>query len=109
MTKFILLYNGNATPAEEMTAEQRDDVMSKWQNWMDKNGDGIVDIGSPMVNGVSVVDDGSDGAATPLSGYSIIEAVDIDGARMIIADHPFLSDKTGNFSVEIHELLPAPM
>ena len=108
MKKFILLYNGPATPPEKMDAAKRDAVMNQWRVWMEKVGPSIVDIGAPMAPGEAVVDDGSAGKALELSGYSIIQAEDMAGAKELVTDHPFLSDKTGKFSVEIFELLPVP-
>jgi hypothetical protein len=108
MKKFILLYNGPATPMEEMTPEQSQKTLMGWKSWMEKVGTALTDMGSPMANGQVVVDDGSTGAATPLNGYSIIQAEDMTGALALVDGHPFLSDKTGAFSVEVFELMPAP-
>lgn len=109
MPKFILLYNGPATAMEDMSKEQSNEIMQKWQGWIDRNGDGIIDIGSPMANGVAVIDDGSTGTPTPLSGYTLIEAIDLDAAKALTEGHPFLSDGTGEFSIEIHQLYPIQM
>lgn len=109
MAKFILLYNGPATPMEQMTPEQGQAVMEKWQAWMGGVGDALIDVGAPMANGEAMVDDGSPGTATQLNGYSIVEASDTDAAKALLDDHPFPSDRTGEFSVEIHELLPVPV
>ncbi len=109
MAKFILLYNGPATPMEEMTPEQGKATMAKWGVWIEKVGSALTDMGAPMGKGKAIVDDGSTGEATALNGYSIIEAEDLDAATELVEDHPFLSDKTGKFSVEIFELLPMPM
>jgi len=109
MKKFILLYNGPATPPEQMAPEQVKSVMAKWREWMEKIGDAMVDMGQPMANGEAIVDDGSAGKATQLSGYTIIQAENMEEAKKLVDGHPFLSDKTGKFSVEIHELLPIPM
>jgi hypothetical protein len=54
-----------------------------------------------MANGEAIVDDGSPGTATQLNGYSIVEADDTNAIRRLLDDHPFLSDRTGNFSVEL--------
>jgi hypothetical protein len=108
MAKFILLYNGPATDMSEMTEEQGKAVMAKWGEWMERIGGALADAGSQMANGVSVVDDGSAGQASPLNGYSIVEANDIEGAKALVEGHPFNSENTGDFSVEIHELLPTP-
>jgi hypothetical protein len=108
MKKFILLYNGPATDMVDMTEEQQKAVMGKWAEWMEKVGSALVDIGQPMANGTSVVDDGSAGTATPLNGYSIIQAEDMESAEALVVGHPFLSEGVGKFSVEVHELMPLP-
>jgi hypothetical protein len=61
MAKFILLYNGPATPAEQMAPEKVQEVMGAWKTWMEKVGPAMVDMGQPMANGRTVVDDGSEG------------------------------------------------
>ncbi len=110
MTKFILLYNGPATPSGEMSKEQIDKVMGGWDTWMKKAGDAIVDIGLPMDDqtAVSVVDDGSKGKAPDLNGYTIIQAENMDEAVKVVDGHPFLSEGSGKFSVDVFELLPMP-
>jgi hypothetical protein len=110
MKQFILLYRGNATDPSEMDPEDRDAIMKKWQEWMDAVGDGLVDVGAPMMpDGESVVDDGSEGDVEPLNGYSIVQAADMSAARALVDGHPFLSDGNGDFSVNIYELLPVPV
>ena len=110
MKKFILLYKGPATLAEDMTPEMSSKAMDGWKDWMEKVGDALVDMGLPMDRrGRSVVDDGSEGRADQLNGYSIIQAEDLAAAVALVEDHPFLSDKSGKFSVEVYELQPMPM
>ncbi len=109
MKKFILLYNGPATPAKDMDPEKVEAIMAKWGEWMEKVGDAMVDTGAPMSKGEAVVDDGSAGEALQLSGYTIVQAEDMAVAKKLVDGHPFLSDKTGKFSVEIFELQPVPM
>ena len=72
MAKFILLYNGPATPPSEMEPDKVQEVMRAWQAWMENVGPALVDVGAPMDNGVSVVDDGSTHEAGELNGYSIV-------------------------------------
>lgn len=109
MTKFMLLYNGPATRMEQMTPEQGQAVMEKWQAWIGSVGAALVDVGAPMANGEAIADDGSSGAATQLNGYSIVEADDVNAVKALLNGHPFLSDGRGDFAVEIHELLPVPV
>lgn len=108
MKKFIILYNGPATPPEQMAPELVQKIMAGWKNWMEKVGDDMLDMGQPMASGQAVVDDDSRKPALELSGYSIIQAENMDKAVELVQDHPFLSDKTGKFSVEVFELMPAP-
>ena len=109
MKTFMLLYKGPATPVEAMTPEQVQAIMANWKEWMGGVGDALTDVGAPLANGEAVVDDGSTGAATQLNGYSLVQADDMAVAKALVDGHPFLSDSTGDFSVEIHEVLPVPM
>lgn len=109
MPNFMLVYKGETTDPSEMTDEQRDDIMGRWTVWMDNLGSSLVDVGMPLGPGTSVVDDGSTATAVPLSGYSIVEAVDMSEAQALVKDHPYLSDHTGDFAVDIYEMLPVPM
>ena len=108
MKKFIFLYNGPATPMEEMTEEEGAEVMGKWAAWMERVGDALVDVGAPMANGRAVADNGDNVEATALNGYTIVQAEDMDGALALTEGHPFLSDNDGKFSIEVHELMPVP-
>ena len=67
--------------------------------WMGKVGDGLVDVGSPFGPGASISDD---------SGYSIIEALNLDAAKGITSGNPFFSEGKGNFSIKVLKLLPVP-
>lgn len=109
MSKFIILYKGPATDMDAIPDEKKNEVMQAWKVWMEKLGPAIADIGAPMALGSSVVDDGSEGAAAELSGYTIIEADDMEGAKALVDGHPFLSEGQGNFAVDVFELMPVPM
>jgi hypothetical protein len=54
------------------------------------------------------VDDGTVGKATQINGYSFVEADSMDAAKALVGGHPFLSEGSGRFSVEIHEVQPLP-
>lgn len=108
MGKFILLYKGQASDMSQMSEEQQKAVMDGWNDWMGKVGDALTNVGNPFGQGASMVDDGSDGSPVPMSGYSIIQADDLAGAKQLCEGHPFLSEGKGNFSIELFELMPAP-
>ena len=109
MAKFIFVYKGPATDLSEMSEEQSKAVIDAWRQWIQKTGSALVDVGAPLANGLSLVDDGSNGTPLELSGYSIVEADDLNSAKGLTAGHPFLSEGKGNFAIDIYELLPVPM
>lgn len=109
MPRFMMVYKGEATDMSAMTPEQMQEVMGKWATWMEGVGSALNDVGTPFGPGSSVVDDGSDGTAASLTGFSIVEAADMAGARALADGHPFLSDGRGDFAIDIYEMLPVPM
>ena len=88
MKKFIMPYNGPASPMEQMTEEQDNKTFMGRQTWTEKVGTALVAIGAPMANDRAVVDDGSQGQATDLNRYSIIQAESMDEALMLVDGHP---------------------
>src|ERR687895_542136 len=84
MKRFILLYSGPPAPP--------DPSHEGWPEWFGKIGDALVDIGSPMANGVVVRADGSTSdEAARLNGYSLVQAEDRDAAIRLVQDHPLLA------------------
>lgn len=109
MARFLLTYKGDATDPTDMAAEEREAVMQQWAEWMQRAGSAIVDIGTPLAPQGSMVDDGTSGTPTALSGYTIIEASDLEAARSVCDGHPFLSEGKGDFAIDLYEMLPVPM
>ena len=109
MARYMLVYKGEATDMADMSEEEAGAVMAKWGAWMQKVGSALSDIGTPFGPGSSLVDDGSDGTAASLTGYSIVEAGSMDEARGLADGHPYLSEGEGNYAIDIYELLPVPM
>lgn len=108
MARFMMIYKGKATDMAEMSEEQGQEVMAKWAAWMEAVGSSLMDLGTPFGTGISVVDNGTTLAPIPLTGYSIVEASDLDEARDLADGHPYLSEGRGNYSIEIYELMPVP-
>lgn len=71
-----------------------------------KAGAALVDVGSPFGSSASVRDDGTEGTAGDLTGYTIVEADDLAAAKALTDGLPFLSNSDGKCAVEIFELLP---
>lgn len=108
MSKYIMIYKGEATDTADMTEEQAGEVMAKWGAWMGNVGTALVDVGSPFGEGISVIDDGSTDIPMALSGYSIVEAESLAAAKELADGHPYLGEGAGNFAIEIFEMAPAP-
>jgi hypothetical protein len=108
MAKYMMIYRGEATDLSSMSEEEATAVLTKWQTWMEKVGPALVDIGSPFGDGTAVIDDGSSGPASSLSGYSIIEASDLGEATVLADGHPFLSEGLGSYAIDLFELMPVP-
>jgi hypothetical protein len=105
VAKFIYLYRGPATPISDRTPEQGAERQAAFGAWMEKVGAALVDVGSPFGASASVRDDGTEGAAGDLIGYTIVEADDLAAAKALTGGLPFLSNGDGKCAVEIFELL----
>ena len=103
MANFIYLYRGLAP---DLTPEQQSERNAAFGAWMEKVGAALVDVGSPFGTSASVRDDGTEGTAGGLIGYSIVEADDLATAKSLTDGLPFLSGGDGKCAVEIFELLP---
>jgi len=108
MAKYMMVYKGEATDMADMTPEQGEAVMAAWGAWMEKVGPALSDVGSPFGPSTSLVDDGTTGRATALTGYSVVEAADMNAAQALADGHPYLSEGTGDYAIDIFELMPVP-
>src|SRR5688500_235730 len=102
MTKYLLGYHGGGMPE---TPEEGDKVMKAWNSWMATLGKSLVDGGNPAGAAKTVAANGkvSDGgAANALSGYSILEAKDLDDAVRLSKRCPVL---LSGGSIEVSELV----
>lgn len=100
MSKFVFGYHGGGG-AE--TTEDMDAVMAAWDRWYGEIGTALVDGGAPFGQLRTVSHDGAvaeGGGANPLSGYTIVEAPDIDAAVALAKGCPIL---TAGGSVEVAE------
>jgi len=98
MPKFILAYHGGGMPETE---EEGARVMAAWQSWLEGMGAACVDMGNPVGMSRTVYADkiADDGGANPLSGYSIIEAADMDAACDLAKGCPILEGASGTVEV----------
>ena len=91
---------------EDMTEEQKMEGMKPWQEWMAKCGDALIDGGSPLMGGETMSADGSFSSSTKqVTGYSMLEADSLDGAKDLLAGHPHLMWHEG-CEIEVHPCIP---
>jgi hypothetical protein len=109
MTRYVFVYHAPVPPADATPPdpEQVDAVMAAWNAWAAKVGDGMVDFGTPLANGIRVTPDGTSPSSREVAGYSIIEADSLDTAVELAKIHPHLT-MPGGCEIEVHEADPIP-
>lgn len=91
MAKYLFVYHGGSHPETEEEVAQ---VMNAWGEWFGSMGSDVVDGGNPVGKSSTVKSDGSvtsDGGSNPASGYSLVEAADLDDALTKAGACPILS------------------
>ena len=102
MTKYVLAYHGGTMPATE--AEQVA-TMEAWGAWFGTLGAAVVDPGNPTGASSTIASDGAvsaGGGANPISGYTVLQADDLDGAITLAKGCPLLA--VGG-SIEVAEII----
>ena len=88
MKRYLVLYKGPPTPP--------DATHEGWPEWFDGIGDALVEVGSPMKDGVVLHPDGSTSDdATGLRGYCLIQAEEKREALELLGGHPLLRSGSG--------------
>ena len=101
MAKFVYVYTGGQMAD---TPEAQEQAMQAWGAWFGTLGGSVADIGNPFGHSATVRSGGvSDGGASKVAGYSIIEADSLSDATTKTAGCPVL---TGGGSVEVYEAIP---
>ncbi|MCI4663962.1 MAG: YciI family protein [Neomegalonema sp.] len=91
MPKFMFAYHGGNKPEGEAAQAE---AMGRWVAWMEKYSDHLADRGAPVGMSTTVSADGveNNGGANPISGYSLIEAADLDAAVAMAKECPIIVD-----------------
>ena len=107
MTKFMVLYNGPVAADKQMEGLSPEDMkknMEPWVAWFKNCGKALVDGGTPLVNGMHLDKDSSSESKSIVTGYSILEAKDIDEMKKMLSDNPHFM--MPNASIEVFEMMP---
>jgi hypothetical protein len=107
MKKFMVLYMTPAAAVEQMIAspeEIKKVKMEPWLAWFKKGGKAFVDMGTPLGNGMHLTKKGSTKGKTKVTGYSILQAKDLNAVKAMLADSPQLMIPKASF--EVFEMMP---
>ena len=108
MKNYIILYHAPAAAMEAMaqaTPEQKAEGMKPWFAWKESLGEQLVDFGAPLMPGEKLRPDGTTEPSTKeVTGYSIVQAADMEAAKALMANHPHLK-WTDGCDIEIHETI----
>ena len=107
MNKYMVLYIAPIPAEEQMSAartpEEAQKGMEPWMAWQKKYGKAIVDMGAPLGKSARLEKKGSSKGKTDVTGYTIIQAKDMDEVKAILADHPiYMMPKA---SIEVFEIM----
>ena len=100
MAKYLFIYHGGENPESEQEVAE---LLDAWGTWLGSMGAAVIDGGNPVGKSTTVNPDGTttdNGGANPVSGYSLIEASDLDDAVTEAKGCPILQ---ANGSVELAE------
>lgn len=90
----------------KMTPEDMQASQAEWMKWASKCGPALLDMGAPLTDGLKMAD-GADPVASKrkVTGYSLIQAKSMAGAKKLMKGHPHLKWAKG-CEIEIHESVP---
>ncbi len=88
MPQFVIFYIGGKEPESPEAGQAH---FARWQKWLSDLGEAVVNPGQPLKNSKTL--SGGKVSDTPkmraTTGWTIVEAADLDAALKIAADCPF--------------------
>ena len=110
MKKFLVVYHATSGAMEQMatlTPAQQKAGMDEWMSWAKEVGSALVDLGSPLGNGMSLASKGAVASAKEVAGYSVMQAESMNAVLGLLKRHPHFR-MPGQCSIEVHEALALP-
>lgn len=108
MATFLVLYRAPVSAMQQMasaTPEQAQAGMDAWMRWAGEAGERLKDLGNPL-NRVTTVGAPVPDDASPIAGYSMLEAASAEEAGALLQGHPHL--QLPGASIELLEAVPVP-
>ena len=110
--KFLVIYHAPLEALAQtanMSPEEQDEGMAKWQAWAERCGSKLLDMGAPILDGKRVSSQGDPTASTrEVVGYSMLTAEDWDDVMSLLEGHPHISGWNLEATIEIHETMKMP-
>jgi hypothetical protein len=105
MKKYMLLYKNPSTENwATMTPDSMKAMMDQWMAWYGRAGSAVVDGGTPLRSLLQIGAGNAAAASNPVSGYTIVQADDMDSLKPLLDSHPHLMTPGSN--IEVLELMP---
>jgi hypothetical protein len=103
MPRYLLAYHGGHV---DESLEGRQCVMAAFGKWFEELGPRLIDPGNPIGHAVTINDSSvtEGGGPNPISGYTVIDADDMDTAVELVRHGPIVQ---GGRTVEIAETITA--
>ena len=105
----MILYSAPISAEAQMNVspEEMKKGMEPWMAWYKKCGKSIVDMGAALGKGACIDKKGVGKTQLQVTGYSIVQAKDLEAAKEMVKDHPHLM--MPKFSIEVLEIMPMTM
>ena len=88
MSNFIIIYHA---PTKELSSPEEGQAhQAKWMEWIKELGDAMINPGTPLGKSMMVSSEGVSETDTGLTGYTVVEAPDLDAAVEIAKGCPYL-------------------
>jgi hypothetical protein len=87
MSKFLVTYFGAGVPSDLALAAK---VREAFGRWLAEAGSAVIDPGAPLAPATQVAS-GTPAPRVTISGYSVIEAENVEAAIEILKSHPFVA------------------
>ncbi|MDP4265654.1 MAG: hypothetical protein Q8941_24255 [Bacteroidota bacterium] len=110
--KFLIIYHVPVDAMEQTASSSPEEMaegMAQWKAWAERVGSKLADLGAPLVNGIRLDPNGSSMPSTrDVTGYSLLEAEDLEEVMDLLLDHPHISGWHPEATIEVHEAMLIP-
>jgi imidazoleglycerol phosphate synthase glutamine amidotransferase subunit HisH len=111
MKKFMVMYHAPIDALQQTAGaskEEMEEGMKAWMVWAEKCGDKLVDLGTPLANGMKLLYQGDpESSERQVCGYSVLQAESMEEAKELLTGHPHLGWNPA-CEIEIHESMALP-